>query len=63
MFTQTKGLMEVVVLTILLEHNVISITAFSALTLMAVTSTALVMPLARFFLSRMKSKPLLNAAN
>jgi Kef-type K+ transport system membrane component KefB len=63
MFTQTKGLMEVVVLTILLEHNVISITAFSALTLMAITSTALVMPLARFLLWRMKSKPLFNAAN
>jgi Kef-type K+ transport system membrane component KefB len=54
---QTKGLMEVVVLTVLLEHNIISITAFSALTLMAVISTALVMPLARLLLWRMKSEP------
>jgi Kef-type K+ transport system membrane component KefB len=46
---QTKGLMEVVVLTILLEQGVISITAFSALTLMAVINTALVMPLMRLF--------------
>jgi K+:H+ antiporter len=46
---QTKGLMEVVVLTILLEQGIISITAFSALTLMAVISTVLVMPLMRLF--------------
>jgi len=46
---QTKGLMEVVVLTILLEQGIISVTAFSALTLMAVISTALVMPLLRLF--------------
>lgn len=51
---QTKGLMEVVVLTVLLERDIISITAFSALTLMAVISTALVMPLSRFLLSRAK---------
>jgi Kef-type K+ transport system membrane component KefB len=48
---QTKGLMEVVVLTILLENRIISTTAFSALTLMAVISTALVMPVARVILS------------
>ncbi len=48
---QTKGLMEVVVLTILLEDRIISTTAFSALTLMAVISTGLVMPVARFILS------------
>ena len=48
---QTKGLMEVVVLTILLEEGIISTTAFSALTLMAVISTALVMPVSRFILS------------
>jgi Kef-type K+ transport system membrane component KefB len=51
---QTKGLMEVVVLTILLEQGIISITAFSALTLMAVISTALVMPLLRLFSLTMK---------
>jgi Kef-type K+ transport system membrane component KefB len=53
---QTKGLMEVVVLTILLEQDMISPTAFSALTLMAVISTALVMPLSRLLLSR-RSNP------
>jgi Kef-type K+ transport system membrane component KefB len=47
---QTKGLMEVVVLTVLLEHGMISVTAFSALTLMAIISTALVMPLSRLLL-------------
>lgn len=46
---QTKGLMEVVLLTILLEQGIISVTAFSALTLMAVINTALVMPLMRLF--------------
>ncbi|HEV7371676.1 cation:proton antiporter [Arenibaculum sp.] len=55
---QTKGLMEVVVLTVLLEYGIISITAFSALTLMAVISTALVMPLSRLFLPRAKSEAL-----
>lgn len=54
---QTKGLMEVVVLTVLLEYGIISVTVFSALILMAVISTALVMPLTRFFLSRTKSEP------
>jgi Kef-type K+ transport system membrane component KefB len=48
---QTKGLMEVIVLTILLEEGIISTTVFSALTLMAVLSTALVMPVSRFLLS------------
>lgn len=53
---QTKGLMEVVVLTVLLENEIISVTAFSALTLMAVISTGLVMPLARLLLPRTKSE-------
>lgn len=53
---QTKGLMEVVVLTVLLQYDIISITAFSALTLMAVISTAMVMPLSRLFLSCGKGK-------
>jgi Kef-type K+ transport system membrane component KefB len=44
---QTKGLMEVIVLTILLENDFISVTVFSALMLMAVGSTALAMPFAR----------------
>ena len=49
---QTKGLMEVVVLTILLEQEIISTTVFSALVVMAVISTAPVMPLARLLLTR-----------
>jgi Kef-type K+ transport system membrane component KefB len=48
---QTKGLMELVVLTILLDNGVISANAFSGLTLMTVVSTLLAMPLARLGLS------------
>jgi Kef-type K+ transport system membrane component KefB len=44
---QPKGLMELVVLTVLLDLGVISTNAFSALTLMAVITTLLAMPLAR----------------
>ena len=44
---QSKGLMELVVLTILLDLGIISSNAFSALTLMAVITTLLAMPLAR----------------
>jgi len=44
---QSKGLMELVVLTVLLDLKVISQNAFSALTLMAVITTLLAMPLAR----------------
>ncbi|HEX2215708.1 MAG TPA: cation:proton antiporter, partial [Xanthobacteraceae bacterium] len=44
---QSKGLMELVVLTILLDLGIISTNAFSALTLMAVITTLLAMPLAR----------------
>jgi Kef-type K+ transport system membrane component KefB len=47
---QTKGLMEVIVLTILLDAKIISATMFSALVLMALVSTALAMPLARIML-------------
>jgi Kef-type K+ transport system membrane component KefB len=49
---QTKGLMEVVVLTILLDVGIISPNVFAALILMAVVSTALAMPLARLMQSR-----------
>jgi len=45
---QAKGLMELVVATILLDCNVISSTVFSALILMALISTALTLPLMRF---------------
>ena len=44
---QTKGLTEMIVLTILLDAKVISINVFSALILMAVASTALPMPFIR----------------
>lgn len=47
---QTKGLMEVIVLTILLDAGIISANVFAALILMAVVSTALAMPLARLML-------------
>jgi Kef-type K+ transport system membrane component KefB len=49
---QTKGLIEVVVLTILLDAGVIGPPAFSALVLMALVSTAATMPLTRLFLRR-----------
>jgi Kef-type K+ transport system membrane component KefB len=48
---QTKGLMEVIVLTILLDAGIISANVFAALILMAVVSTALAMPLARVMLT------------
>jgi Kef-type K+ transport system membrane component KefB len=44
---QAKGLMELVVLTILFDMKIISANAFSALTLMAVLTTLLTMPLTR----------------
>lgn len=49
---QTKGLMEVIVLTTLLDAEIISGSVFSALVLMAVVSTALAMPLARMMLAQ-----------
>jgi Kef-type K+ transport system membrane component KefB len=49
---QTKGLMEVIVLTILLDARIISANVFAALILMAVVSTALAMPLARMMLAQ-----------
>lgn len=51
---QTKGLMEVVVLTVLLEQGIISSITFSALTLMAIVSTAIVMPATRMFLPQVR---------
>jgi hypothetical protein len=41
---QTKGLMEIVVLNLLLTAGVISTTVFSALVLMAVATTVLTKP-------------------
>lgn len=54
--SQTKGLMEVIVLTVLFDSGIISADVFAALILMAVVSTALAMPLARFMLS-LEDKP------
>jgi hypothetical protein len=50
--------MEVVVLTILLDEEMISNQVFSALILMAVVSTALAMPLAERMLSLESSRRL-----
>ena len=47
---QTKGLMELIVLTILLDREIITTNAFSALVLMAVLSTMLAVPLTRLAL-------------
>jgi K+:H+ antiporter len=49
---QTKGLMEVVVLTILLDREIISTSMFSALMMMAIVSTALAMPMTRWLLAK-----------
>jgi Kef-type K+ transport system membrane component KefB len=49
---QTKGLMELIVLTVLLDAGIISPNVFAALILMALVSTALAMPLARLVLAQ-----------
>jgi Kef-type K+ transport system membrane component KefB len=49
---QTKGLMELVVLTVLLDRGVITTNVFSALVFMAVLSTMLAMPLMGLALHR-----------
>jgi Kef-type K+ transport system membrane component KefB len=49
---QTKGLMELIVLTILLDAGIISANVFAALILMAVVSTTLAMPVARLMLAQ-----------
>ena len=49
---QTKGMMEVIALMVLLDAGIISATVFAGLVLMAVVSTALAMPLARLMLAR-----------
>ncbi len=53
---QTKGLMELIVLTILLDARIISANVFAALILMAMVSTALAMPVARLMLTRETSR-------
>lgn len=49
---QTKGLMEVIVLTILLDRQVISTSMFSALMMMALVSTLIATPTTRWILAR-----------
>jgi Kef-type K+ transport system membrane component KefB len=49
---QTKGLMEVVVLTILLDASIISPTTFTALLIMTLVTTTLAKPLAVFMLPK-----------
>jgi len=48
---QSKGLMELIVLTTLLDAGIISANVFAALVLMGLVSTALAMPLARLALT------------
>jgi Kef-type K+ transport system membrane component KefB len=49
---QTKGLVELIILTVLMDAGIISPKVFSALILMALVSTALAMPLARLMLAQ-----------
>jgi Kef-type K+ transport system membrane component KefB len=53
---QTKGMMELAVLSSLFDAGLISRMIFSALTLMAIFTTALAMPLTRLFLSARASQ-------
>jgi Kef-type K+ transport system membrane component KefB len=59
---QTKGLMELIVLTILLDRGIIGTNVFSALVLMAVLTTMLAMPLTRLAL-RWSSQDLTSGAD
>lgn len=54
---QTKGLMELIVLTVVRDAGIISTNVFAALILMAVISTAFAMPLARWTLRAYLNKP------
>jgi len=49
---QAKGMMEVIILTVLLNVGIISASAFAALVLMGVVCTAIAMPLAQFIVAR-----------
>ena len=53
---QSKGLTELIVLTILLDARIISPTIFTAMILMALFSAALTMPLARLALAGPKTE-------
>ena len=59
---QSKGLTELIVLTVLLDARIVSSRVFSAMILMALLSTALAMPLARMALQRPGERKLAGAA-
>jgi Kef-type K+ transport system membrane component KefB len=59
---QSKGLTELIVLTVLLDAHIISSRVFSAMILMALVSTAFAMPLARLMLARTSERKLIGAA-
>lgn len=52
---QAKGLMELIVLTILVDAKIISNNVFAAMVLMAAVSTTLAMPLAKLFMREMSA--------
>ncbi len=54
---QSKGLTELIVLSVLLDAHIISPIIFSAMILMALVTTALAMPLARLTLARADKSP------
>ena len=56
---QAKGLTELVVLTVLLDARILSPSIFAPMVLMALASTAIAMPLARFVLSKAQERPLI----
>jgi Kef-type K+ transport system membrane component KefB len=58
---QSKGLTELIVLTILLDAQIISPRIFTAMILMALFSAALTMPLARLTLARAEQGPIAEA--
>jgi Kef-type K+ transport system membrane component KefB len=59
---QAKGLTELIVLTVLLDAKILSPRMFAAMILMALFSTAVAMPLARFALSRTEQRRSLASA-
>lgn len=58
---QSKGLTELIVLTVLLDAHIFSPRVFSAMILMALVSTAFAMPLARLMLDRTSDRKLIGA--
>lgn len=54
---QAKGLTELIVLTVLLDAQIVSPTIFAPMVLMALASTAIAMPLARLILAKAGERP------